>query len=66
MSNTYTNIVENLEEHLNVLQNVICTYVLPKTKETTNPRNYRPVTCPPTMYQILTSIIAKRIYSIHF
>ena len=33
------------------------TYLLPKNNNTKNPKNYRPITCLPTMYKILTSII---------
>jgi len=38
------------------------TYLLPKTDETRNPKNYRPITCLPTMYKILTRIITERTY----
>ena len=38
------------------------TYLLPKAQET-NPKNYRPITCLPISYQVLTSIIAERAYS---
>ena len=36
------------------------TYLLPKSNETNIPKNYRPITCLPTMYKILTSIITER------
>ena len=39
------------------------TYLLPKTEETKNPKNYRPITCLPTMYTILTSILTERTYA---
>uniref|UniRef100_A0A8C6P0Q3 Reverse transcriptase domain-containing protein n=1 Tax=Nothobranchius furzeri TaxID=105023 RepID=A0A8C6P0Q3_NOTFU len=39
------------------------TYLLPKTNDTKNPKNYRPITCLPTMYKILTSIITERTYT---
>ena len=39
-------------------------YLLPKTEETQNPKNYRPITCLSTMYKIVTSIITKRTYSL--
>ena len=39
------------------------TYLLPKTEETKNPKNYRPITCLPTMYKILTSVITERTYN---
>ena len=38
------------------------TYLLPKTQETENPKNYRPITCLTTTYKILTSIITDRTY----
>ena len=38
------------------------TYLLPKNDETSNPKNYRPITCLPTMYKILTSILSDRAY----
>ena len=38
------------------------TYLLPKNDETKNPMNYRPITCLPTMYKILTSILSARAY----
>lgn len=39
------------------------TYLLPKTEETQNSKNYRPITCLPTMYKILPSVITKRKYN---
>ena len=38
------------------------TYLLLKTEETKNPKNYRPITCLLMMYKILTSIITERTY----
>lgn len=38
------------------------TYVLPKNSDTKNPANYRPITCLPTMYKLLTSIDLKPIF----
>lgn len=37
------------------------TYMLPKTKHTSLPSQYRPITCLPTIYKILTSAIAIKI-----
>ena len=39
------------------------TYVLPKSDETNNPKNYRPIACLATMYKILTSILTEYTYS---
>ena len=38
------------------------TYLLPKTEETQNPKNYRPITCLSTTYKLLTSILTERVY----
>ena len=40
------------------------TYLLPKSENTKEPRNYRPITCLATMYKLLTSIISERTYNI--
>jgi hypothetical protein len=37
------------------------TYLIPKNKNTENPKNYRPVTCLPTTYKLITSIISRRM-----
>ena len=39
------------------------TYLLPKTTETYQPKNYRPITCLSTIYKLLTSIITDRTYA---
>ena len=33
---------------------------MPKNENTENPKNYRPVTCLPTMYKIITSVTSRR------
>jgi hypothetical protein len=40
------------------------TYLIPKSGDTKEPKNYRPITCLSTMYKTLTGIIARRI-SVH-
>ena len=40
------------------------TYLIPKSGESKEVRNYRPITCLTTMHKTLTGIIAKRIYII--
>ena len=58
----YNKIVkESNENPLWLTQGV--TYLLPKAQETNNPKNYRPITCLPTSYKVLTSIITERTYS---
>ena len=37
------------------------TFLVPKIENTENPKNYRPVTCLPTIYKLLTSIISRRM-----
>lgn len=37
------------------------TYMLPKNKNTDNPKNFRPITCLPVIYKIITSIIEGKI-----
>jgi hypothetical protein len=36
------------------------TLLIPKNENTVNPKNYRPVTCLPTIYKLTTSIISRR------
>ena len=38
------------------------TYLIPKTENTDQPNQYRPITCLPTVYKILTGIIADEMY----
>ena len=38
------------------------TYLIPKTKETDNPKNYRPITCLTTTYKLLSAIITDKIH----
>lgn len=37
------------------------TVMVPKTEQTENPKNYRPITCLPTLYKIITSILSTKI-----
>ena len=36
-------------------------FPIPKTENTENPENYRPVTCLPTIYKLITCIINRRM-----
>jgi hypothetical protein len=35
------------------------TFLIPKNENTGNPKNYRPVTCLPTIYKLITSVISR-------
>jgi hypothetical protein len=37
------------------------TYLKPKNNQTADPKNYRLITCLPTLYKILTSVITNKI-----
>ena len=37
------------------------TFLIPKNENTENPKNYRPVTCLPTMYKLIASVISRRM-----
>ena len=36
-------------------------FLIPKNKNTENPNSYRPVTCLPTIYKLMTSITSRRL-----
>ena len=38
------------------------TFLITKCEETTDPKNYRPITCLPTTYKLLTSIMAEGVH----
>ena len=38
------------------------TFMIPKGSDTKEPGNYRPITCLPTLFKILTSVITNRVY----
>ena len=37
------------------------TFIIPKNENNENPKNYRPGTCLPTMYNLITSVISRRM-----
>ena len=39
------------------------TYLLAKSNDTKDPKNYRPITCLSTNYKLLTSVLTDRTYS---
>ena len=62
-SNTaYNNILKHPETAPDWLTDGL-TYLLHREKETKNPKSYHPITCLPTLYRILTSILTKRSYA---
>ena len=61
LDGNYSKILQKPEECPSWLTDGV-TYFLRKSEETTKPKNYRPITCLPTLYKILTSIIADRTY----
>ena len=36
-------------------------FLIPKNENTDNPKNYRPVTCLPTLYKLMTSVISRHM-----
>ena len=62
MALNFTNILQNPETAPEWLIEGT-TYLLPKSQETQNPQNYRPITCLTTTYKILTSTITERMYT---
>ena len=61
MALNFTNILQNLETAPEWLTEGT-TYLLPKSQETQNPKNYRPITCLTNTYKILTSIITTYVH----
>jgi hypothetical protein len=39
------------------------TYMFPKSGPASDPKYYRPITCLPTLYKILTSVISSKLYA---
>ena len=62
LTTLYNNIILEPDTTPSWLVNGI-TFLLPKSDETNNPKNYRPITCLTTMYKILTSILTERTYT---
>lgn len=60
--NSYNDLMQNPEKIPEWLTEGT-TYLLPKSQEFQNPKNYRPITCLTTTYKILTSIITERVYT---
>lgn len=62
LSRCYNHLLENPTE-IPKFMVVGITYLLPKTNTfSDDPSQYRPITCLPTIYKILTSIITNKIY----
>ena len=62
LTNAYNDCICNPETCPDWLR-IGITYLLPKTEDTKNSKNYRPITCLPTTYKMLTSIITERVYN---
>ena len=60
--NSFNNAIEH-PDSLPVWFTTAKTYLLPKTADTENPKNYRPIACLSTSYKVLTSIITERSYT---
>ena len=56
---------KTLENFLNGCTNMGMgtTYLLAKSNDTKDPKNYRPITCLSTTYKLLTSVLTDRTYS---
>lgn len=50
---------ENLEEWFTTGQVIL----IPKNADTENPKNWRPIACLPSMYKLLTSVLANVLYN---
>ena len=59
MVREYSKIIQNAENTPSWLNQGL-TYLLPKSAETKSPKNYRPITCLPTLYKILTATLTER------
>lgn len=62
MAKAFVNTIENPAEMPQWLTDGL-TILVSKTEETKKPKNYRPITCLPTMDKVLTSILADRTYT---
>jgi hypothetical protein len=60
ITNALNHIIRNPHDMPNFLTQGI-TYLKPKDNDTINPSKYRPITCLPTIYKLLTSIISHKI-----
>ena len=60
--NAYNQAIEN-QENLPDWFSTAQTYLLPKNKDTENPKNYRPIACLSTSYKVFTSILTERSYT---
>ena len=54
-------VLNNNSNNNNNNNNKGVTFLIPKNENTENPKNYRPVTCLPTIYKLMTSIISRRM-----
>ena len=61
MVREYNKIILNPEETPSWLTQGL-TYLLPKSAETKSPKNYKPITCLPTLCKILTATLTEKTY----
>ena len=61
LASAYNNILKNPEQSSEWLTEGV-TFLIPKSEDTENFKNYRPITCLPTMCKVLTSVITERAY----
>ena len=56
LASAYNNILKKREQSSEWLTEGV-TFLIPKSEDRENSKNYRPITCLPTMYKVLTSVI---------
>lgn len=61
LTKSFNEVIENSETAPEWLTTGV-TFLIPKNKFTKEAKNYRPITCLPTMYKILTAAITNRMY----
>ena len=63
---TFTRLLNEIMENPEKAPKWMCegtTYLLAKSNDTKDPKNYRPITCLSTTYKLLTSVLTDRTYS---
>ena len=63
---TFTRLLNEIMQNPEKAPKWMCegtTYLLAKSNDTKDPKNYRPITCLSTTYKLLTSVLTDRTYS---